>query len=248
MFILIDTEAFWPLIESIDDGKDIKDYSFLDEYKPEGDFHIIVATPEIELSRWEQLRLATLGARHFTNNGDVNSPLYAGEVPPADKFRKIVIDATNAETRAGLFAKYKVNYIGRTKLDPRNIFVLDNKTSNKLHDPSKDPLLETLYASLPDDWWGSCAFVSSGSAKRLEAFFEDQENVIPITWTSGGVKMLNFFGREFVWVGKPTSSTEYGIEVRNLANRLSYDLSLPPKSDEDEEEAETPADNFNWGI
>ena len=247
MFILTDAEGVWPIIEAIEDGKDIKALDSLEEYKPEGDFHIVATVPEEGLSRWQQLRLATLGARHFTATKDEDSPLYAGEIPTADKLRKVIVDATNAETRAGLFAKYKVNYIGRTKLDPRNIFVIDNKKDNPLHDPSKDATLEALYASLPDDWWGSAAIVSSSSAKRLEAFFEAQENAIPITWTSAGTKKLNFFGREFVWVNAPKKvDPEYGIEVRNLANRLSYELSLPPKSDEDK--TETPVDNFNWGI
>lgn len=231
MLILIDRASESELLRVYDhvnelDGKLVLDLSDLESYTPEGSFHIvdIITEPE-KLSRWKQLYLATLGARIWSDALDENSPLWAGPVPDEEKTRKISVDAAFAEGRASYFAEYGVNYIGRTNLDPRNIFVLDNKAKNKLHDPSKDAVLEALYASLPEDWWGSCAFVSTGNVDKLEAFFASQPNVIPITFTSGGIAKLKFFGLDYVWVGVPDGTDQYGIEVRNKSNRLSYELA-----------------------
>jgi hypothetical protein len=233
MFILIDKaneDRLVPVYEHVNelDDKNIFDLSESDFYTPDGDFHIVdvISEPD-KLSRWKQLYLASLGARVYSDSLDENSPIWAGSVPEDDKLRRVSVDASFADGRASYFADFKINYIGRTNLDPRNIFVLDNKKGNRLHDPSKDETLEALYASLPDEWWGSCAFVSTGNVDRLGAFLESQPEVIPLTFTTGGSAKLKSFDRPFVTVGAPTGKTEYGIEVRNLSNRLSYDLSRP---------------------
>jgi hypothetical protein len=119
-----------------------------------------------------------------------------------------------------------VNYVGRANLDPRNIFVLDNKKGNPLHDPSKDATLEALYASLPDDWWGSCGFVSTGNVDKLEAFFDALPETIPLAYTTGAFSKLRYFGREYVDLTVPDGTEAYGIKLRDRANRLSYDLSF----------------------
>lgn len=231
MFILIDNDFSGLLkysdhITSVDD-RPIHDLDSLDSYEPNGKFHILDHMRTEHKTRWNQLRLATLGARVFSDSFDKDSPLYAGPLPEEDKIRKISVDGAFAESRAGLFAQYGVNYIGRTKLNPRNIFVLDNKKGNPLHDPSKDEVLEKLYDSLPEDWWGSCAFVSTGNIDKLEKFFYDFPDIIPLAYTTGGFSKLSFLGLDYVELLVPNGTEAYGKTARESANRLSYKLSEP---------------------
>lgn len=235
MFILLDTDLkglvpFYDYVNELDDKPVLAmaDLDDLSDYQPNGDFHVVDTynTPK-GLARWSQLVFASIGVRYFTDGLDEDSPIWAGSVPALDKVRKASVDASFAEGRAAYFAEFGVNYIGRTAVDPRNIFVLDNKAKNKLHDPAKDATLEALYGSLPDDWWGSCAFVSTGNINKLEAFFDAQPELIPLTFTTGGEAKLKSIKRDFVTVDVPNGTTEYGITVRNKSNRLSYDLAQP---------------------
>lgn len=257
MFILIDTDLgglvpYYDHVNELDDKPvlALSDLDDITDYVPGGSFHVVDIYSELVLSselestganseRWDDLILAKLGVRAYTEFLTEDSPIYAGAVPELDKIRRISVDGAFAETRASYFNEFGVNYIGRTKLNPRNIFVLDNKKGNPLHDPSKDPLLEALYASLPDDWWGSCGFVSSGNIDKLEAFFEAFPDVIPLAWTTGAFSKLKYLGLEYVSVGEPKNTPEYGIDVRNRSNRLSYELSLPPKTELEEGQGDT---------
>jgi hypothetical protein len=238
LFILIDTDLkglvpFYDYINEIDDKPvlSLTDLDDLSDYTPGGTFHVVDLLSESnELSRWDELVYASKGVRIWSANFGYwdDSPVWAGEVPEAEKIRKVFVDATTAETRAVHFASFGVNYIGRTKLSPRNIFVLDNKKGNPLHDPSKDGTLESLYASLPNDWWGSCGFVSSGNPDKLGAFLDDfQGDVIPLAFTTGAFAKLKYLGLEYVEMGVPDGTPEYGVRVREASNRLSYKLSEP---------------------
>jgi len=236
LFILIDTDSkglvpFYDLINEVDDKPvlALSDLDDLSDYTPGGSFHVVDTynTPK-GLSRWSQLVFASLGVRVYTDKLDETSPVWAGPIPEVDKIRKVFVDATNADTRAGHFASFGVNYIGRSKLNPRNIFVLDNKKGNPLHDPAKDASLEALYASLPDDWWGSCGFVSSGNPDKLGAFLDEfQGDVIPLAFTTGAFSKLKYLGLEYVEMGVPDGTTAYGVTARERSNRLSYKLSEP---------------------
>lgn len=233
MFILIDNDfgGLTPFIAHIAelDDKPVRGVESIDDYTPNGSFHIVDHYRSAFNTRWTQLRLSALGARVFSDRDfDKESPLWAGPVPESDKIRKVSVDASIAETRAVHFASFGVNYIGRTKLSPRNIFVLDNKKGNPLHDPSKDGTLESLYASLPDDWWGSCGFVSSGNPDKLCAFLDDfQGDVIPLAFTTGAFSKLKYLGLEYVEMAVPDGTAEYGVTAREASNRLSYKLSEP---------------------
>jgi hypothetical protein len=234
MFILLDTDlkGMTPAYDYINelDDKPVSVLGDLPHYAPGGSFHIVdvIENPDT-LTRWQQLHLASLGARIFTDKLTADSPVYAGPVPTEDKIRKIAVEGAFAEGRADYFSKFGVNYIGRANLDPRNIFVLDNKKGNPLHDPSKDETLEALYASLPEDWWGSCGFVSTGNVEKLEAFFTALPETIPLAFTTGAYSKLRFMGREYVDTGIPKNTERFGLDVRDQANRLSYRLSLTPE-------------------
>jgi hypothetical protein len=230
LFILLDNDfdnllPFYEHVDSLDD-KPVFGLEKLDEYTPHGTFHIVDHYRSKFNSRWEQLRLGALGARVFSNDFNKESPIFASAVPSEDKIRKVSVEGRNAEDRAGFFKEFGVNYIGRTHITPRNVFILDNKGGNRLHDPSKDPLLDALYEALPEDWWGSCGFVSAGNVNKLQAFLEAHPDTIPLAYTSGGFAKLTFFGLDFVKLGEPTKTEAYGRKVREAANRLSYELSL----------------------
>jgi hypothetical protein len=249
MFIILDNPTEDELIRIYEhvnelDDKSIGDHTDILDYVPGESDHIVcqVEVPETP-ERWLHLWLASLGARLYSNNIDenhwaFNSPLFAGPIPPADKTRKVAVDATFAEGRAGYFRQFGVNYIGRANVDPQNIFVLDNKKGNPLHDPSKDATLEALYASLPDDWWHLCGFVSTGNINKLEAFFEAVPSIIPIAFTTGAKSKINFFGFDHVDAITPNPDEKYGIQVRDAAYRLSYRLSLSPEQLEVYDKAE----------
>jgi hypothetical protein len=245
LFILIDTDLkglipFFEYVNELDDKPvlSLDDLSNgITDYEPNGSFHVVDIHNDLKsLTRWEQLVWASLGVRAFSNDFDEDSPIYAGMVPESNKARRAGVDAKNAETRAVHFAEFGVNYIGRSRVDPRNLFVLDNKKGNPLHDPSKDATLEALYASLPADWWGSCGFVSTSNVSRLETFLASfNGDVIPLAYTSGAFAKLKFSGLEYVEVAPPVASEKYGIQVRDLANRKSYELSQPTTPQEIEE-------------
>lgn len=235
MFILLDTDSkglipFYDHVNELDDHSVIglSDLDNAADYHPKVGFHVVDVYNDFDtMSRHEQLYFASLGVRAYTDKLDAKSPIWAGPLPEADKIRKISVDAAFADGRAGLFAEYGVNYIGRTKLNPRNIFVLDNKKGNPLHAPEKDALLEALYTSLPDDWWGSCGFVSTGNIDKLEKFFYDFPDIIPLAWTTGAFSKLKYLGLDYVDAGVPDGTEKYGITIRDRANRLSYKLSEP---------------------
>lgn len=238
MFILLDTtpEKFievYDYLNEIDDKQlyDLENDLVADvqDYSASGGYHVLALnnSPD-KLTRWEQLLLSSVGARVWTDKLKEDSPIYAGSLPEATKFRKIAVDASIADSRFDYFKSFGVNYVGRTKLNPRNIFVLDNKKANPFHDPSVDSSLEALYGSLPDDWWGSCGFVSSGNVDKLGAFLEEfQGDTIPLAFTEGAFSKLRYLNLDYVNAGVPQNTPSYGISARDKANRLSYTLSLP---------------------
>ena len=250
MFILLDTtnEKFMEVYDYLNEFDDkplmaLEDVDYITDYAS-GDFHIVdLHTSPDKLTRWEQLVFASYGARVWTDKLDEDSPIYAGSVPDSEKIRKIAVDAQNAETRFAYFNEFGVNYIGRTKLNPRNIFVLDNKKGNALHNPSKDTSLEALYASLPDDWWGSCGFVSSGNVDKLGAFLDEfQGDTIPLAFSTGAFSKLKYLGLDYVDTGAPQNTSEFGVGIRDRANRLSYKLSQP------ENPTPIPESGFKYNI
>lgn len=249
MFIILDRpthdefDRIYDHINNLDD-KVIGDESDAVDYVPNGPEHILY---EIALGdkpeRWGHLHLASLGARLYSNRIDedhwaFNSPLFAGPIPSEDKTRKVAVDGAFAEGRASYFRQFGVNYIGRANVDPQNIFVLDNKKGNPLHSLAVDAALEALYASLPDDWWQLCGFVSTANINKLEAFFEAVPSIIPIAFTTGAKSKIGFFGFDYVDGVAPNPDAQYGIRVRDSVNRLSYRLSLTPEQLEAYEKAE----------
>ena len=251
MFILLDVERskLKPYRDHVDgiDELEVKTLAEMDE-EPEyytGVYHVVDTLEAIgELSRWRQLVLASNGVRVFSDTFNKDSPLYAGEVPSPDDstIRKISVDATFADTRAALvFSETEVDYIGRTKLDPRNVFILDWSAANPIFDPKEDPDLTKLYSSLAEDWWVSCGLVAAPSTDKLEKFFEVVPTPIPIVFTNSAEAKAKFLGLDFVRVSPPTGSPQWGIEVRDRANRLSYELSEPEPLPEVE-------DKYNFGI
>lgn len=240
MFIILDRASQEDFIRVYDHINDLDDKIIgseedIESYVPNGPEHIVA---EINLSdepeRWKHLWLASLGARLYSNRIDenhwaFNSPIFAGPIPEAEKTRKVAVDGAFAEGRASYFRQFGVNYVGRANVDPANIFVLDNKKGNPLLDPAKDPNLEALYASLPDDWWGLCGFVSTNNVTKLEAFLEANPDLIPIAYTTGAMSKIKFCGFDYVEASTPLPTPEYGRQVRNAATRLSYRLSLTPE-------------------
>lgn len=238
MFILLDTDQPEDLINVYDFMNEVDDKSILgledqDSYAPDGDFHIVDyftfnAGADLATQRWTDMVLASKGVRMFSDREDKNSPIYAGKIPRAKTdFDKLIAGAKFADGRSSYFREFNVNYIGRTNLSPRNVILLDNKKGNAQHSPLIDESLKPLYQHMEEGWWGSCGIVSSGNVDRLEKFFDDFiDEVVPLGYTTGSFAKLKFFGLDYAQLPVPRDDPKWGIEVREIANRLSYKLSL----------------------
>lgn len=235
MFILLDAESkdlvpVYDIMNDVDD-KPILGIEDLDNYSSDGDFHILDLVTEYEdlaTQRWSEMVLASKGARLFSDTENKNSPLYAGKLPRVKTdFDKLIAGAKFADGRASYFREFNVNYIGRTNLSPRNVILLDNKKGNPQHSPLVDESLKPLFEHMEEDWWGSCGIVSSGNVDRLEKFFDEFiDEVVPLGYTTGAFAKLKFFALDYAQLPVPRDDPKWGIEVREIANRLSYKLSL----------------------
>lgn len=236
MFIILDTndkDLEVRVYDALnDDDRFITDFNETpdagDTYVPGQGEHVLEASEQephskIHIRRWISLRLAALGARLYSDKWDKNDPIYAGKLPETDDdIRRLILDAKFAEGRAEYFKSFGVNYIGRTNLTPRSIFVLDNKKGDPTHSPVENQTLADLYTSMPDDWWGSTSLVSSGNVEKLEKFMESLEETVPLTFTTGGIAKLKFMGLEYAHVGVPKPTFEYGISLRQAVNKFSW--------------------------
>jgi hypothetical protein len=235
VFILLDAEpkdlvTVYDFMNEVDD-KPVLGIEDLENYSPDGDFHLLDLVTEYEdpaTQRWSEMVLASKGARLFSDHENKNSPLYAGKLPRVKTdFDKLIAGAKFADGRAAYFREFNVNYIGRTNLSPRNVILLDNKKGNAQHSPLIDETLKPLYQHMEEDWWGSCGIVSSGNVDRLEKFFDEFiDEVVPLGYTSGSFAKLKFFGLDYAQLPVPRDDPKWGIQVREIANRLSYKLSL----------------------
>jgi hypothetical protein len=239
VFVLLDTEPdpnllinVYDYMNSVDD-KRVMGLEDEEYYSPDGDFHILDYGPHDAnmpkaTARWREMVYASMGVRVFSSSENKDSPLFAGLLPKVKSdYDKIIASALFADQRARFFKEFNVNYIGRTNLSPRNIIVLDNKKGNPLHSPLIDESLTPLYENMEKDWWGSCGIVSSGNVDRLGAFFDDFiDEVIPLGYTAGSHAKLKSFGVDFAKIPAPADDPKWGTQVREIANRLSYDLSL----------------------
>lgn len=245
MFIILDSDdqnlllQVYDVVNELDDKPvlGMEDPDVVSDYTPDGSYHIVDLNQDFSedvperkkaVTRWIQMVTASKGGRLFSDNPDKNSPLYAGPLPRTETdFSKMIAGSKFADGRAEYFRKFNVNYIGRTNLSPRNVILLDNKKGNPLHSPLIDESLIPLYQHMEDDWWGSCGLVSSGNVDRLEKFFDEFiDEVIPLGYTTGAFAKLKFFGLDYAQLPVPRDDPKWGVEVREIANRLSYKLSL----------------------
>lgn len=246
MFITLDSPDQKLLDEVLDAVNEVDDLPIVraeellgTEYFPNDGKHLVdvdslpeswasVSAEHRAIHRWTDMFNASRGLRSFSDNDHSDSPVYSGKLPKTpEDFDRMIASARFAETRASYFREFNVNYIGRTNLSPRNIILLDNKKGNPYHDPRIDPSLIPLYANMEDDWWSSCGIVSSGNVDRLEKFFDEFiDEVIPLGYTTGAFAKLKFFGLDYAQLPVPRDDPKWGIEVREIANRLSYKLSL----------------------
>lgn len=177
------------------------------------------------LSRWSQLYFASKGARMYSDKLSAESPLYAGKsLSTEDDIVHALKDLQYAQGRAAYFESYGVNYVGRSYSDPRNIIVVDNKAGNKALSPVLSEEYATLYETLPEDWWQSCGFVSTGNVDKLSSFLEDLPDTIKMGYSTGALAKLKYSGVDYAVLPVPEKTTSYGILVREKANRLSYEL------------------------
>lgn len=237
MFIILDTDdqnleaRVYDAMN--DDDRYITDFSETpdagDIYVPGASSHVLEASKyeihsKVHIHRWITLRLAALGARLYSDTPDKSNPIYAGKLPKTDDdIRRLILDAKFAEGRAAYFKSFGVNYIGRANLTPKTIIVLDNKKGDPLHSPVENQTLADLYTSMPDDWWGTAALVSSGNLNKLKDFFtEALEETVPLAYTDAAKAKLRAMELEYAEVGEPQPTLQYGVTLRQAASKYSW--------------------------
>lgn len=183
-------------------------------------------------SRWTQLVMAAQGTRLWSNRPNPHSPLYAGKLPKNDREIELIMrDLEFARMRAEVVAEYNVCYIGRTYVQPRNLLVIDHKKAGERQNVALSEPLRDLLTAAPFDWWGSLGIVSSGSPDRLVDFLDAHPDVVPLTYSTGGMAKLKYAGREFVHLGTPKPTSDYGIDMRVRSNALFNKPIDPPRGD-----------------
>lgn len=193
------------------------------------DFQYTNDTPE---GRWTQLVMASKGTRLWSDRPNKLSPLYAGKLPTTDREIELILrDLEYSQLRTNIVADYNVCYIGRTYVQPRNLIVIDHKKAAERQDVHLSEPLRDLLTAAPFDWWGSLGIVSSGSPDRLVAFLDGHPDVVPLTYTTGGMAKLKYAGREFVHLGVPRPDSDYGIDMRVRSNALFNKPIDPPRVD-----------------
>jgi hypothetical protein len=177
--------------------------------------------------RWNQLVLASQGARLWTDRTNKNSPLYAGPLPTDYRGVEMMIaDLSYTQQQLDFYKSFGVVYIGRVEVDPRNILVIDHKKTKERHDVHLSEPLGAFLSALPADWWGSLGIVSAGSVDKLQAFLEAIPDAVPLVYTPGAAAKLRFFGLDFVELEEPKRletgkpDLKYGRNVRGLTNSL----------------------------
>lgn len=177
--------------------------------------------------RWNQLVLAGQGSRLWSDKENKNSPLYAGPLPKNSKEADLVVaDLLYTQSRLDRFLSYRVTYIGRVALDPRNILVIDHKKASERQDVHLSEALSAVLSASPKDWWGSLGIASSGNADALEGFLSSMPDVIPLAYSEGASAKLRYANREFVSLEKPEPVLTYGMNMRGSANDLSRKLAI----------------------
>jgi hypothetical protein len=161
------------------------------------------------------------------------TPTLAGTITQTDAgLDKVITDAVFAEGRAEYFQSFGVNYIGRTFGDPRTAVLVDYK-KDKTHNPSNDPIMKDLLASLPEDAWASSephdwttfGIISTSNVDRLEAFTDFLSETNILAYSTGSIAKLNFIGRDFGHIGTPRSDKKYGLDIREKASRMQAPVS-----------------------
>lgn len=183
--------------------------------------------------RWDQLVLASQGARLWSDRVNRNSPLYAGPLPTTSRGVEMVLaDLRYTKQQLDFYKSFGVVYIGRVEVDPRNLLVIDHKKAVERHDVHLSEPLSAFLSALPADWWGSLGIVSAGSVDKLQTFMEAIPDAVPLVYTSGAAAKLRFFGLDFVELDEPKRletgkpDLKYGRDVRGQTNSM---FLLPKK-------------------
>lgn len=183
------------------------------------DFTVVKMT---KMSRYIQLKNAQRGCILISDDtSDANSPLFAGTtVKSAPEIESSAIWASN---RSEFFNKTLPGKIlSRVYADPVNIIIGD---PNGL-DPRK-------YIDIfPDNWWGSCAYLTEYSPKKLFTFLEMYLYYTkPVAVTDKAAEILQGIGLDFVDARAYTIDQSGGLLFREYTRRSeSFDFLLEEKA------------------
>lgn len=177
--------------------------------------------PRTAEERWRELVLASEGCRLYTDAPHKDSPLYVSKLPANPS--AVVLALVDAEFTLSSFNYYQnfgVTYIGRTTLSPRTLLLVDHKKADLRHNVHLSDELRDFLTAAPEGWWNTLGVVSSPNATKLEEFMNDHIDSVPLAYTTGAMSKLKFFALDYVHINTPNPSREYGIQVRERANRL----------------------------
>lgn len=171
--------------------------------------------------RWRELVLASEGHRLYTDAPHKDSPLYVSSLPKNSSAVVLaLVDAEFSLSSLNYYRSFGITYIGRTTLSPRNILLVDHKKADLRHDVHLSDEIRDFLTAAPEGWWNTLGIVSSGNIEKLEEFMNEHIDSVPLAYTTGAMSKLKFFGLDYVHINTPNPSREYGIQVRERANRL----------------------------
>lgn len=205
------------------------------DYVPGSNTHIVthldienIEFKDLASERWAHLRLASFGAR-FWIDADIPhtpSPIYSAKnlSGASTDLDLIIVDAEYAEGKAAYVKSLGVNYVGRTYTTPRTIVLVDYK-GDKTHDPERDPIINDILTSLPNDKkpesaWGSFGIASTSNTDRLLDFMDYMHETNILSYSPGGLAKLRHIGRDYGEVDFPHPTRDYGIHLRETSARL----------------------------
>lgn len=146
-------------------------------------------------------------------------PIYAGKIPEKRQMKSASLVSNYAITRSTVAQSFGVKVLGQTYSDPRNVLVLDNR---KIFEDEASEFLNLC----PDDWWHDLSIVTTSNSNNYRKFFEYFCYSVPLAYSRGAKAKLNHFSVPFCELPLPTTSSEYGTNVRVLANKRSNELYL----------------------
>lgn len=198
-----------------------KDSSYIEGLKKHlPDTHVVDIT-EKPISRYMHMKNAYRGNVLIGDeDSDKNSPMFVGTT--IKTFEEVKSSLDWSKNRAKFFSeRFPAEILTRVYADPTNIIIGDPE--------GVDP--RDFIDIFPDNWWGSCAYLTSYDPKKLFTILEMYLYYTkPIAVTDTAAETLSRIGLDFVDAREYTLDRKGGLLFREYTRRNeSFDFLLEEK-------------------